>query len=191
MQSDLKLGLLTGSRAKTDAWLFSAMLFPFCLAGSQEEQGLECEPFGGGLRPPLLGCLLVQGWQVLPSPGRGLRTYLVHRWLGSTWNSPIAGRVKATLLWGTGLVTSHPSPFGTGEHRASAVGDMGGLFPQEHGLGSQSERFCVPTGTNTYVGAWGTSQEPGTGAACPALGHGLTAPAISLGGVTGATNKQT
>lgn len=61
MQSDLKLGLLTGSRAKTDAWLFSAMLFPFCLAGSQEEQGLECEPFGGGLRPPLLGCFAGAG----------------------------------------------------------------------------------------------------------------------------------
>lgn len=50
VQSDLRLGLLAGSRAKTDAWLFSAMLFPFCLAGSQEEQGLECEPFGGGLK---------------------------------------------------------------------------------------------------------------------------------------------
>lgn len=47
MQSDLTLGLPPGSRAKTDAWLFSAMLFPFCLAGSQEEQGLECEPFRG------------------------------------------------------------------------------------------------------------------------------------------------
>lgn len=55
VQSHLKLSLLTGSRAKTDAWLFSAVLFPFCLAGSQEEQGLECEPFGGGTeRPPLL-----------------------------------------------------------------------------------------------------------------------------------------
>lgn len=61
MQSDLQLGLLTGSRAKTDAWLFSAMLFPFCLAGSQEEQGLECEPFGGGPRPPLLGCFAGAG----------------------------------------------------------------------------------------------------------------------------------
>lgn len=144
MQSDLKLGLLTGSRAKTDAWLFSAVLFPFCLAGSQEEQGLECEPFGGGLRPPSLVDLLVQGWQVLPAPGRWLRTYLVHRWPGSTWNSPLVGWVKAMLLWGTRLVTSHPSPFGTGEHGANTGGEVRGLFPQEHRLGSQSERFRVP-----------------------------------------------
>lgn len=71
MQSDLKLGLLTGSRAKTDAWLFSAMLFPFCLAGSQEEQGLECEPFGGGLRPPLLGCFAGAGLAGAAFPREG------------------------------------------------------------------------------------------------------------------------
>lgn len=71
MQSDLKLGLLTGSRAKTDAWLFSAMLFPFCLAGSQEEQGLECEPLGGGLRPPLLGCFAGAGLAGAAFPREG------------------------------------------------------------------------------------------------------------------------
>lgn len=71
VQSDLKLGLLTGSRAKTDAWLFSAMLFPFCLAGSQEEQGLECEPFGGGLRPPLLGCFAGAGLAGAAFPREG------------------------------------------------------------------------------------------------------------------------
>lgn len=27
------------------------------------------------------------------------------------------------------MVTSHPSPFGTGEHRASTVGEVGGAFP--------------------------------------------------------------
>lgn len=94
------------SKARPPYWVqgqdrrlvISAMLFPFCLAGSQEEQGLECEPFGGGLRPPLLGCFAGAGLAVLPSPGRWLRTYLVHRWLGSTWNSPLVGRVKATLL---------------------------------------------------------------------------------------------
>lgn len=71
MQSDLKLGLLTGSRAKTDAWLFSAMLLPFCLAGSQEGQGLECEPFGGGLRPPLLGCFAGAGLAGAAFPREG------------------------------------------------------------------------------------------------------------------------
>lgn len=72
VQSDLMLGLLPGSRAKTDAWLFSAMLFPFCLAGSQEEQGLECEPFRGRTKrpPPPVVALLVGGRQVLPSLGR-------------------------------------------------------------------------------------------------------------------------
>lgn len=63
------------------------------------------------------------------------------------------------------------------------LGRWGGLFPQEHGLRSQSERFRVPTGTNTYVGVWGMPREPGTQAACPALGHGMVTPAISLGGV--------
>lgn len=129
MQSDLKLGLLTGSRAKTDAWLFSAVLFSFCLAGSQEEQGLECEPFGGGLRPPLLGCFAGAGLAGAAFPGRWLRTYLVHRWPGSTWNSPLVGRVKAMLLGGTRLVTSHPSPFGTGEARCHRSQGGEGAFP--------------------------------------------------------------
>lgn len=70
MQSDLKLCLLTGSRAKTDAWLFSTMLFPFGLAGSQEEQGLECEPFGGGLKDlPSFSCFAGAGQAGAAFPG--------------------------------------------------------------------------------------------------------------------------
>lgn len=81
VHSDRNLCLLAGSRAMTAAWLFSAVLFPFCLAGSQEEQGLECEPFEGGLRPPLLQsfCWCGAGRHCLPWGG-GLRTYLVHWW---------------------------------------------------------------------------------------------------------------
>lgn len=102
MQSDLKLGLLTGSRAKTDAWLFSAMLFPFCLAGSQEEQGLECEPFGGGLTDlPSFSCFAGAGPAGAAFPrevGSGHTWCLSGRRLGSTWNSLLVRRVKATPL---------------------------------------------------------------------------------------------
>lgn len=81
MQLDLNLSLLPGSRAKTDAWLFSAMLFPFCLAAGQEKQGLECKPFRGRLRPPLISlrCWCEAGRCCLPWGG-GPRPYLVHWW---------------------------------------------------------------------------------------------------------------
>lgn len=132
MQSDLNLGLLTGSRAKTDAWLFSAVLFPFCLAAGQEKQGLECEPFGGRLRPPLISllCWCEAGRCCLPRGG-GPRPDLVHRWqaAGLYLQQSLVGRVKARpLVAGIRLVTSHPALFGTGEHRANTVGD-GGAFP--------------------------------------------------------------
>lgn len=131
MQSDLKLSLLTRSRAKTDTWLFSAMLFPFCLAGSQEEQGLECEPFGGRLKDlPSFRCFAGAGQAGAAFPGK---VGLGHTWCiggrrpGSTWNSLLVRRVKAMpLLAGICLVTSHPSPFGTGEHRANAIEEVGG-----------------------------------------------------------------
>lgn len=98
MQSDLKLGLLTGSRAKTDAWLFSAMLFPFCLAGSQEEQGLECEPFGGGLRPPLLGCFAGAGLAGAAFPREVAEDIPGASVAGLYLEQSIVGKVKATPL---------------------------------------------------------------------------------------------
>lgn len=191
VQSDLKLGLLTGSRAKTDAWLFSAMLLPFCLAGSQEGQGLECEPFGGELRPPLLGCFAGAGLAGAAFPREGAEDIPGASVAGLYLEQSDSWEGKGNAAVGDRL--GHFSSISIWHRRAQGQCSRGhgGLFPQEHGLSSQSERFCVPTGTNTYMGAWGTSQEPGTGAACPALGHGVTAPAISLGGVTGATNKQT
>lgn len=183
MQSDLKLGLLTGSRAKTDAWLFSAMLFPFCLAGSQEEQGLECEPFGGGLRPPLLGCFAGAGLAGAACPrevaedipgASGAALYLEQ---SVSWEGKGNAAVRDTR--------GHFSSISIWHRRAQGQRSQGGggLFPQEHGLSSQSERFRVPTGTNTCMGVWGTR------AACPALGHGVTTPAISLGGVKPLTNR--
>lgn len=171
MQSHLKLGLLTGSRAKTDAWLFSAMLFPVCLAGSQEEQGLECEPFGGGLKDlPSFSCFAGVGPASAAFPGE---VGLGHTWciggrqLGSTWNSLLVGRVKAMpLLAGIRLVTSHPSPFGTGERRANAIRE--GAFPTRTQTQLTERKVSCP---NRYqhlpvsVGGWGTYREPGTGAA--------------------------
>lgn len=172
MQSDLKLGLLTGSRAKTDAWLFSAMLFPFCLAGSQEEQGLECEPFRGGLKDlPSFSCFAGAGPAGAAFPGE---VGLGHTWCiggrrpGSTWNSLLVGRVKAMpLLAGICLVTLHPSPFGTGEHRANAIGEVG-AFPTRTRTRLTERKVSCP---NRYqhlpasVGGWGTHWEPGIPAA--------------------------
>lgn len=191
MQSDLKLGLLTGSRAKTDAWLFSAMLFPFCLAGSQEEQGLECEPFGGGLRPPLLGCFAGAGLAGAAFPREGAEDIPGASVAGLYLEQSNSWEGKGNAAVGDRL--GHFSSISIWHRRAQGQHSRGhgGAFPTRTRTRLTERRFCVPTGTNTYVGAWGTSQEPGTGAACPALGHGLTAPAISLGGVTGATNKQT
>lgn len=87
---------------------------------------------------------------------------------GSTWNSLLVRRVKLMpLLVGICLVTSHPSPFGTGEHRANAIGE--GAFPTrtQTRLTERKGFFCP----NRYqhlpvsVGGWGTYWEPGTGAA--------------------------
>lgn len=199
MQSDLKLGLLTGSRAKTDAWFFSAMLFPFCLAGSQEEQGLECEPFGGGLKDlPSFSRFAGAGPASAAFPGEvgfGHTWCISGRRPGSTWNSLLVRRVKATLLLaGIRLVTSHPSPFGTGEHGANAIGE-GELSHKDtdsahRAKGFVSQQVPVPTCECGRVGdilgarhsgsrstAWQRARTRG----CPALGHGMTTPAISLG----------
>lgn len=174
MQSDLKLSLLTRSRAKTDTWLFSAMLFPFCLAGSQEEQGLECEPFGGRLKDlPSFRCFAGAGQAGAAFPGK---VGLGHTWCiggrrpGSTWNSLLVRRVKAMpLLAGICLVTSHPSPFGTGEHRANAIEEVGGgAFPMRTRTQLTERKVLCPNRSQHLpgnVGGWGTYQEPGTGAA--------------------------
>lgn len=124
---------------------------------------------GDGKTSPPLVALLVQGWQVLPSPGE---VGLGHTWCigggrpGSTWNSLLVGRVKAVpLLAGIRLVTSHPSPFGTGEHRANAIGE--GALPMRTRTRLTERKVLCP---NRYqhlpvsVGGWGTYQEPGTGA---------------------------
>lgn len=153
MQLDLNLSLLPGSRAKTDAWLFSAMLFPFCLAAGQEKQGLECKPFRGRLRPPLIAllCWCEAGRCCLPWGG-GPRPYLVHWWqaAGLYLEQSVSWIKARPLVAGIRLVTSHPALFGTGEHRANTGGD-GGCFSHEntdsaHGAkGFVSRQVPAPT----------------------------------------------
>lgn len=190
VQSDLKLGLLTGSRAKTDAWLFSAMLFPFCLAGSQEEQGLECEPFGGGLRPPLLSCFAGAGLAGAAFPREGAED-IPGAWVAGLYleqsigwegkgNAAVGGQAWSLLIHlHLAQESTGPTQSGTWEGFSHKNTDSA-----HRAKGFVSQRVPTPVWERG-----GTSQEPGTGAACPASGHGVTAPAISLGGVAGATNK--
>lgn len=76
----------------------------------------------------------------------------MHRWQAAglylEQSVSLEGKGNATVSRDT--LGHLSSPFGTGEHRANAIGE-GGLFPRGHGLGSQSERFRVPTGTSTYL----------------------------------------
>lgn len=150
----LTLGLLTGSRAKTDAWFFSALLFPFWLAGSREEQGLECEPFRGGLKGfPSGSCFAGGGLAAAAFPGEV--------GLGHTWS--IGRALPGPVCWSGGerqrcrqqghawslLIISLWHRSAPGQRNRG-----GGFSPREHRLGSQSQRFCVPAGTGSSPAAW-------------------------------------
>lgn len=99
------------------------------------------------------------------------------------------------LLAGIRLVTSHPSPFGTGEHRANAIGEGGGFSHENtdsahRAKGFVSQQVPAPTWECGRVGDvlgarhWGsqsTAWQQAQACGHPALGHGVTTPAISLG----------
>lgn len=97
------------------------------------------------------------------------------------------------------LVTSHPSPFGTGEHWANAIKE--GAFPTRTWTQLTERKVLCPSRYQhlpVSVGGRGTYWEPGIRVAgaqpgsgtcsCPASGHGVTAPASAWGSRTGATN---
>lgn len=192
----LTLGLLTGSRAKTDAWFFSALLFPFWLAGSREEQGLECEPFRGGLKGfPSGSCFAGGGLAAAAFPGEV--------GLGHTWS--IGRALPGPVCWSGGerqrcrqqghawsiLIISLWHRSAPGQRNRG-----GGFSPTRTQTRLTEPKVLCPSryrqlpgsvgGQGTEPGAGG---QPGHSLEHPATRHSTATPAVSLGSRAGAIQQ--